>query len=169
MPNIASVLKDEIARLARKELRAETVNLQKAASTARSEIASLKRRVAELEKALKAVQKSSTKAAAKAAAAAPESETDDSAHRFRASGLANNRARLGLSAADFGLLVGTTGQSIYAWELGRSKPRAKNLVAIAALRGLGKREVAAKLAALKEAAAETPADKPVRRRRQATD
>lgn len=153
MPNLASVLKDEIARLARKELRGETTKLQKAASAHRSEIAALKRRVADLERAIKALQKSSTKAAAKAAAAATDADVDseEGAHRFRAAGLASNRARLGLSAADFGLLVGTTGQSIYAWEQGRSKPRAKNLIAIAALRGLGKREVAAKLAALKGA------------------
>jgi len=62
--------------------------------------------------------------------------------------MANNRKRLGLSAADFGRLVGATGQSVYAWETGRSKPRGKYLEAIAALRGIGKREVAEKLAAL---------------------
>ncbi|MDY0748710.1 helix-turn-helix transcriptional regulator [Paucibacter sp. R3-3] len=63
--------------------------------------------------------------------------------------MASNRQRLGLSAADFGLLVGTTGQSIYAWEQGRATPRPKNLAAIAALRGMGKREVAARLEELK--------------------
>ena len=60
------------------------------------------------------------------------------------------RKRLGLSAANFGLLVGATGQSVYAWEAGKAKPRAQNLAAIAALRGVGKREVAKKLAELKQ-------------------
>lgn len=64
----------------------------------------------------------------------------------------SNRKRLGLSAADFGLLVGATGQSVYSWEQGKSKPRAKALAAIAALRGVGKREVAKRLQALKRAA-----------------
>lgn len=64
-------------------------------------------------------------------------------------GMAANRKRLGLSAADFGLLVGATGQSVYAWEAGKSKPRGKNLAAIAALRGVGKREVLKRLAAQK--------------------
>ena len=72
--------------------------------------------------------------------------------RFRAEGMLSNRKRLGLSAADFGLLVGATGQSVYSWEQGKSKPRAKALAAIAALRGVGKREVAKRLQALKRAA-----------------
>ena len=66
--------------------------------------------------------------------------------------MASNRKRLGLSAADYGLLVGATGQSVYAWESGKTKPRAKNLAAIAALRGAGKREVDARLAELKQRA-----------------
>jgi transcriptional regulator with XRE-family HTH domain len=61
----------------------------------------------------------------------------------------SNRKRLGLSAADFGLLVGASGQSVYAWEQGKARPRGKNLAAIAALRGVGKREVVERLAALK--------------------
>lgn len=65
--------------------------------------------------------------------------------------MASNRKRLGLSAHDFGLLIGTTGQSVYAWEQGKSKPRAANLTAIAALRGMGKREVNSRLQALKQA------------------
>ena len=62
--------------------------------------------------------------------------------------MAANRKRLRLSAADFGL-VGATGQSVYAWEDGKSKPRAETLAAVGALQGIGKRQVQAKLAALK--------------------
>ena len=63
--------------------------------------------------------------------------------------MASNRKRLGLSAADFGLLVGASSQSVYAWESGKSKPGREYLPAIAALRGIGTREVAEKLVALK--------------------
>lgn len=63
--------------------------------------------------------------------------------------MASNRKRLGLSAQDFGLLVGATGQSVYQWEQGKSKPRPQNVTAIAALRGLGKRAVVARLAEIK--------------------
>ena len=75
-------------------------------------------------------------------------EGDESKLRFRAAGMAANRKRLGLSAEDFGRLVGATGQSVYAWEAGRSKPRAQALVAISELRGICKREAAKRLAAL---------------------
>ena len=68
---------------------------------------------------------------------------------FTPAGSAVNRKRLGLSASDFGLLVGATGQSIYAWEAGKAKPRPQASVAIAALRGIGKREVEDWLASLK--------------------
>jgi DNA-binding transcriptional regulator YiaG len=152
MPNIATVFKAEITRLARRELRGNTEVLKKAVAAQRSEIASLKRRVQALEAMVKRLAKAAgtdqrgprTEAPAEASAA-----SDASGLRFRAKGMAANRKRLGLSAADFGLLVGATGQSIYAWEAGKAKPRPQALAAIAALRGIGKREVEARLASLK--------------------
>jgi DNA-binding XRE family transcriptional regulator len=150
MTNLASVLKSEVARLARKELRAETESLKKTVTVQRSEIASLKRRTAEMEKTLKALMRLVNKAGC-AAEPAP-AEGADGQFRFRASGMASNRKRLGLSAEDFGLLVGASGQSVYLWESGKTRPRAQSLAAIAALRGIGKREVAVRLEALKQAA-----------------
>ena len=150
MPNIAHLLKTEISRLARKESKAEIETLKKTVSSHRSEIAVLKRQLRELEKRVNALAKGQ-RAARPAAVAEAAEEEDGTGLRFRAAGLATNRKRLGLSAADFGLLVGTTGQSIYAWESGRTQPRAKHLAAIAALRGAGKKEVAAKLEALRKA------------------
>jgi len=43
MANIASLLKSEISRIARKEVRAETQTLKKASAQYRSDIAALKR------------------------------------------------------------------------------------------------------------------------------
>ena len=152
MPNIASVLKAEISRIARKEGRSEVEALRKIVSTQRSDIAALKRRVQELEKASKALARASSRAKVlKPLASSVSQDTDSGGLRFRAAGMASNRKRLGLSAESFGLLVGATGQSVYSWESGKSKPRASNLAAIAALRGLGKREVAARLEALQQA------------------
>lgn len=151
MPNIAAVLKAEIARVARKEVRSEVENLKKSSALHRSEIAGLKTRIRELEKQVKAQARASARGGDLKASVAAESEGQEGGLRFRAAGMAANRKRLGLSAADFGLLVGATGQSVYAWEQGKSKPRGKNLAAIAALRGIGKREVAKRLEALKRA------------------
>lgn len=152
MPNIATVLKAEVGRLARKELRSQTDGLRKTIASQRADIAALKRRLHELEAALKVLNRSVGAVAGlrQPLAAKAPSDSERSDLRFRAQGMANNRRRLGLSAADFGLLVGATGQSIYAWESGRSRPRAENLAAIASLRGLGKREVAERLSALKK-------------------
>jgi DNA-binding transcriptional regulator YiaG len=152
MPNIATVFKAEITRLARRELRENSEALKKAVAAQRSEIASLKRRVQALEAMVKRLAKGAG-AGERASKSPPPSEageaSDTSGLRFRAKGMAANRQRLGLSAADFGLLVGATGQSIYAWETGKTKPRPQALAAIAALRGIGKREVEARLESLK--------------------
>jgi DNA-binding transcriptional regulator YiaG len=141
MPNIASILKSEISRVARKEVRAETIALKKAVGTYRSEIAALKRRTQALEQQLRRLGKTSAKVT-------PVAETSG-ASRFSAKGLASQRRRLGLSAADCGLLLGVSSQSIYNWEEGKARPRAKHLPAIAALRSLGHKEAAAVLVARK--------------------
>jgi DNA-binding transcriptional regulator YiaG len=146
MANIASLLKSEISRVARKEVRAETAGLKKALSSSRSEIAALKRRVLALESELRRLSKASGKAAGKAAAAGDAAPAR--AQRFSAKGLASQRKRLGLSAHECGLLVGASGQSIYNWEDGKARPRAKHLQALAGLRGLGKKDAAARLSAL---------------------
>lgn len=147
MPNIAVVLKQEIARLARKEVRAEVEGLRKTVTQLRAELSQLKARAVAQDKALAQLRRQLGRAEpAKAAPAHAEADVA-AGKRFSAKGLASNRARLGLSAAEFGQLIGVTGQSIYAWEAGRSLPRARQLAAIAALRGIGKKEVRARLAA----------------------
>ena len=75
-------------------------------------------------------------------------EPADAPTRFSAKGLKSLRARTGLSAADFGRLAGVSGQSIYHWEAGKTTPGAKQRAALAALRGLGKREALRRLEAL---------------------
>ena len=148
MPNIAALLKDEIARIARKEVRAQTEDVRKASVQYRSHISTLRKRIEELERELKRVRR----VAVRSEAAAPNGAGDDgSTHRrFSATRLAAQRHKLGLSAADFAALLGVSGQSIYKWEHGEARPRAKQLEAIAALRGIGKREAAARLEQLQK-------------------
>ena len=138
MPNIASILKEEITRLARKELRANTESLKKQVSGYRSEIAKLKRRVEQLERQAK---KSSKVSPAKP----QEDDSQDASLRFRAAGFAKHRQRLGLSAREMGLLIDASPLSVYKWEQGQARPRAKHLAAIASIRKLGKREAAKRL------------------------
>ena len=142
MPNIASILKSEISRLARRALRSETLTLKKLTGAHRTEINALKRRVQELEQELRRLRRTTPKApkAVNVEAVPP------SGLRFSAKGLASQRRRLGLSAHDCGLLIGVSGQSIYQWEEGKTRPRARHLPAIAALRSLGKKAAGAALA-----------------------
>lgn len=152
MTNLAAALKAEVARIARKELRIETEVLKKTVATQRAEIAALKRRTQDLEKSLKELMRLVSRGGQSTPA---ERKGVEERHlRFRAAGMASNRKRLGLSAVDFGLLIGATGQSVYLWERGKSKPNPENLAAIAALRGKGKREVVTRLDALKQASAQ---------------
>jgi DNA-binding transcriptional regulator YiaG len=144
MANIASLLKTEIARVARKQVRAETTVLKKAVGTYRAEIAALKRRAQALESELRRLSKAQARTEPVEAPTEPEHKL-----RFTAKGLASQRKRLGLSAADCGLLLGTSGQSIYNWEEGKARPRARFLAAIAALRTLGKKEATSRVAALR--------------------
>lgn len=146
MSSFADQLKSEIARIARKEIRAETRALKKANSQYRADIAALKRRLADLERAQARLSRKAGQAPAQARAAADEGSPAQGL-RFRVAGFASLRKKLGLSAAEMGKLIGVSAQSVYHWETAKSRPRAAQLVAIAAVRKLGKREVAARLAA----------------------
>lgn len=148
MANMASVLKEEIARVARKEVRRETAVLKKASATYRSEIAALKRRALEMERELRRVGRlPRTPTAAPAANDGPTAK----GNRFSAKSMASQRRRLGLSASECGLLVGASAQSIYNWEEGKARPRAQHLPAIYALRNLGRREASSIVKARKAA------------------
>ena len=140
MPNIASLLKNEIARVSRKEVRGETESLKKASSQYRSDIAALKRRLGTLETQLRRLAKAAPPSAQDTA------ETPDASRpRFSAKALATHRNNLQLSAQSYGALCGVSGQSIYKWEAGKARPRAAQLRAWSAIRKLGKREAAALL------------------------
>jgi len=140
MADIAGVLREEILRLARKELRKQTVAFKRASAQYRRDIAEMKRKLSDLQRRLGPIEK---QIARTAAPPVPQGESDGV--RFTAKGLRSQRKRLELSAADFGKLVGVTGQSIYSWEREMSRPRKQQVARIAAIRHLGKREALARL------------------------
>jgi len=138
MANIATVLKDEISRLSRKEVRSETDTLKKSSAQYRSEIAALKRRVEALEKQVFRLAK-----IVSVPAVVPSSPEIKSRARFTAKGFKTLRQRLGLSADLLAGLLDVSVATIYSWEAGKSKPRETQLVKIIALRGMGKKDVTA--------------------------
>lgn len=146
MPNIAQVLKSEIARIARKEVRAHSTELQKSLAAARAEIKSLRQRLTSAEKQL-----AKQAATEKPEAPSVEQVQDASAGkpgRFSAKRLISLRKKLGLSQADFGHLVGASSLSIYKWETGQVRPREKFLLAIETIKMLPKVELQARVAQL---------------------
>lgn len=143
MPNIAGVLKEEICRLAKKEIRAEVGSTKQAVARYRGEIAKLKRQLGQQEREIKLLKKHQGKHAQ------PQPADDELENvRYSARSVKSQRSRLGLSAADYGKLVGVSGITIYSWEHGTSRPRKAQLVALIAIRGIGKTEALDKLAAL---------------------
>ena len=146
MPNIASVLKDEISRLARREIRLEVQGLKKANAAYRSDIAALKKRVKQLEQQARQLAKGTK--APKPVIETEKAERKPRASKFSAAAFAAQRQKLGLSAKDMGKLLGVSDQSIRKWETAGVIPQAQQLEAIAAIRGIGKKEARARVAAL---------------------
>ena len=127
MPDAAAVLKEEITRLARKEVKQQVGPLRKTIAEQRRTIAALRRQVAALARNQDFLQKQENRRLAEA----PKANAAKGV-RFSARGVKADRQRVGLSAKDYGLLVGVTDQTIYNWESGRSKPGATALAGWAA-------------------------------------
>ena len=140
MTNIAAVLKEEISRLSRREIRKQVGPVRKASATYRREIAALKRQVQELRRQAGALAK-------RAATLGDGNREVASAKptRFVAKGLRSLRTRLGLSASELARLIGVSDQSVYNWELKRATPRKEQLAVLASIRSLGKREARQRL------------------------
>ena len=143
MQNLTHALRDEITRLAKKEIKGQITALRGASGRYRREIAGLKRVTKDLEKRLAHIEQQERRRVKKG----PSPELAEGA-RFSPRGLASHRAKLGLSAADYGLLAGVSGQMIYIYERGETRPRTARLAKLVAVRGLGKREAMHRLALL---------------------
>lgn len=151
MPNLATILKAEVARLTRKELKLQVEPLRKQVGAQRKIIATLRADVAKLQKGL-------ASGGRKAVAVQRAEDAPATRARFSASGLKKLRKKLGLTMESFGILLGVSAQTIYLWERGQNRPRAESVQKIAIARGMTKRHVQDLLAQ------HAPSAKPVARR-----
>jgi DNA-binding transcriptional regulator YiaG len=144
MQNFAAALKDEIRRLARKEIRAQILAMKRAVGQYRHDIARIKRQLAACQRQIARVEAGATRGKR-------ETSSDDAAlqprNRFSSRSVRAQRKRLRLSAAEFGRLVGVSGQTIYQWEQGKSRPRKSQFAALVALRSTRRRDALARLSA----------------------
>src|ERR1700722_9433438 len=141
MPNITSVLNEQIRRISRREARSLTKSTKKLTTQHRRDVALLKRQVAALLKTVSFLEQQEKRRVADQPVQVAEVEGG----RFRADGLRSRCLRLGLSADDYGRLVGVSGPTVYLWETGKVKPRREQVSKLVAIRGLGKREAERRL------------------------
>ena len=139
MPNIAQLLKDEVSRLARKEVRAASAPLQqqirelkKTNRQQREAIEMLLRRVDQLQ----TLTSSPTDKILKVTAA-----ENDRQIRLSGTSIKKHRKRLGLSQGELGQLLNVSTNTVVRWEQDKSKPREAYRSSIAQLRTMGVREV----------------------------
>ena len=168
MANLANALKEEITRIVRKEVRQQTAEAVKAAAGHQREVAALKRQIQDLgrmvsaphgQEASKPAKPKETKTSKKkvgkkagrgkkAAKAAIGSAPRKPRLRFSGKTLKAHRERLGLSADNYGKLVGVSGLSIHNWEKEQARPREGSIAALMQIKGIGKREAGKRLEAL---------------------
>ena len=117
--------------------------MRKAAAQHRKAIALLKREASKLQREITRLERQTG-----GEAVPPVSEGEGDGIRFTAKGIHSNRARLGVSAADFGKLIGVSAQTVYKWEHGSARPRKRQLALLASLRGVGKKDAVARLETL---------------------
>ncbi len=141
MPDVQSVLREEIRRLARKEIRAELEATKKAVSQHRQQIAELRRRNKALEQKVRDLHSREMERTK----AEPSKVEPPKGTRFSTRLLKAQRRRLELSQADFARLVGVGRSTIHNWESGSFRPAAKHLAKLVTLRGIGKREAQQRL------------------------
>lgn len=150
MAKLESVIKEAIARGARRQVRVVVMPL-------RREVLRLRRKVAEFQGALTTLRRSAAgwERMMEAAALVPQvSEAEAKSARLSPRLIQGLRKRLKLSQMALAQLVGVSAPAVAHWEAGESTPTGQNRAALVGLRRVGKREVREFLARrVKEAAA----------------
>ena len=127
--NLGNVLKQEIRRIARRELKPVLVELRGALRRQRAEIAALKQQVAQNRKTQR-----------RAAVAAPPKELpEDARFRFSPARLAQLREKKDLTQAELAQLLQTSVPTLTKWLQGKGRPAPLQLARIAWVRAQGKR------------------------------
>lgn len=135
MPNFVKPLRDEIARLARREVAQCIGQLKKTVAALKADNKSLKQEIAALKKS-----GSSLKATA-AHSCATVSEDELKTARFTPKIIIRLRKKFGLSRLKMGQLLGINNKSIARWEEGIGEPKSNSKTKLIALRKMTKRDI----------------------------
>ena len=136
MAKIESVIKSEITRLAKHEVRSVFRPLRKEVWGMKLKLSDLLKGFTVLNRLAKEISK--TKSPEPKLAASPE---EVKASRLTPERIAGLRKKLGISQRELGILAGASTWAVLMWEKGKFKPRGEKKSALVALRKLKKRDV----------------------------
>ena len=132
MSTYNEIFKEEVFRLARKEIRKHLEPLKKTNGNLRSEVSNLRQRLQELEKQIRKVN---------AGQPIKDEQPAEAKLRYSTKGLISLRKRLGVSQTELAQLIGVSQNTIHNWEAAKTSPRRSQLIRIAELRTKGKRDI----------------------------
>lgn len=143
MSDFKQVLQDEIRRLARKEIKVALEELENVVIAQRKALNLMQKRVEALEKcAMEFARPEEPKPQVSLEEPAMEAKEI----RLNAAGIQRLRNKLDMSQRDFAILLGVSVPTISLWECGKNSPREALKRKVAALRRIGKKELAHLLA-----------------------
>ncbi len=160
MGKLEGIIKDEIVRLAKREVRKISAPLAKDVWLLKSTLWKLRKTVSTLERFT--ARQESELSKRKIPLEAPPEEVKGS--RFSPRLIRSLRKRLGITQKELAILAGVTVGAIHQWESGIFIPRAQKKSVLVALRKLGRREVRDLLAKKKADRPERKVPRPRRKR-----
>ena len=137
MGKVEGIIKSEIVRLARREIRKISVRLGRDVRFLKSGVSQLRKTVLTLQRITASQQKELEKG--KTPLGATPEEVKES--RFSSRLIGSLRRRLGITQKELAILTGVSVGAAHLWEIGQFKPSMKKKAVMVALRKLGRREV----------------------------
>jgi DNA-binding transcriptional regulator YiaG len=136
MAKLESIIKSEIQRLAKHEVRTVFRPLRKEVWGMKLKLSNLIKGFTVLDRLAKEISKDrSTEPKLEA------SPDEVKASRITPERIRSLRKKLGISQRELGLLIGVTTWAVLMWEKGKFKPKGEKKIALVALRKLRKRDV----------------------------
>ena len=136
MAKLESIIKSEIQRLAKHEVRSVFLPLRRDVWGLKVKLSNLIKNFTVLDRMAKEISKA--RSAEPKLDASPE---EVKASRLTPERIAGLRKKLGISQREMGVLVGATIGAVLSWEKGKFKPQGEKKAALVALRKLRKRDV----------------------------
>ena len=155
MAKIESIIKSEIQRLAKHEVRSVFLPLRREVWGLKLKLSSLIKNFIVLDRFAKEISKA--KSTEPKLEASPEEVKASRLTPERISGL---RRKLGISQRELGILTGASLGAVASWEKGKFRPKGEKKAALVALRKIRKRDVRKMLA---EKPVETKKEEPPKR------